>query len=150
MEAEPILVLTRRGGTSFLRTCISCIQSNPQTVPAFNRTCRQYLRHLPSVPASPANATGESTNAVYRVVVAAAALTLSATECGWTAGCQSVVGAGVAFACNAPRRAGTVKNYLGDAPQTVAEQPESASPADAEKTCDARRSEQCPGKENAE
>ena len=67
-EAEPILVLTRRGGTSFLRTCISCIQSNPQTVPAFNRTCRQYLRHLPSVPASPANATGESTNAVYRVV----------------------------------------------------------------------------------
>ena len=62
------MVLTRRGGTSFLRTCISCIQSNPQTVPAFNRTCRQYLRHLPSVPASPANATGESTNAVYRVV----------------------------------------------------------------------------------
>ena len=34
VEAEPILLLARWGGTSFLRTCISCIQSNPQTEPA--------------------------------------------------------------------------------------------------------------------
>jgi len=48
-----------------------------------------------------------------------------------------------AFACNAPTRARTVKNLLDHTLQTDTGQPGSTSPAGAEQTCDARRSEQC-------